>query len=50
MPKRTWIAILIFTAVIINYVDRIALSIASKPIAAEFGFKIGRASCRERVL
>ncbi|RYG98576.1 MAG: MFS transporter [Alphaproteobacteria bacterium] len=36
--KRTWIALLIFTAVIINYVDRIALSIASKPIAAEFGF------------
>ncbi|MCW1411319.1 MFS transporter [Rhizobium sp. 1AS11] len=38
MPKRTWIAILIFTAVIINYVDRIALSIASKPIVEEFGF------------
>lgn len=36
--KRTWIALLILTAVIINYVDRIALSIASKPIAAEFGF------------
>jgi len=36
--RRVWIALLIFTAVIINYVDRIALSVASKPIAAEFGF------------
>ncbi|MEZ2127815.1 MULTISPECIES: MFS transporter [unclassified Sinorhizobium] len=39
MPRRRiWIAILIFTAVIINYIDRIALSIASKSIAAEYGF------------
>ncbi len=38
MAKRTWIAVLIFTAVIINYIDRIALSIASKPIVEEFGF------------
>lgn len=38
MVKRSWIAILIFTAVIINYIDRIALSIASKPIVEEFGF------------
>lgn len=38
MAKRIWIAILIFTAVIINYIDRIALSIASKPIVDEFGF------------
>jgi MFS family permease len=36
--RRSWIALLIFTAVIINYVDRIALSVASKPIVAEFGF------------
>jgi MFS family permease len=36
--RRAWIALLIFTAVIINYIDRIALSVASKPIAAEFGF------------
>jgi MFS family permease len=35
--RRIWIALLIFTAVIINYIDRIALSVASKPIAAEFG-------------
>ncbi|MGV1947626.1 MULTISPECIES: MFS transporter [unclassified Agrobacterium] len=38
MAKRSWISILIFTAVIINYIDRIALSIASKPVAEEFGF------------
>jgi MFS family permease len=36
--RRIWIAVLIFTAVIINYIDRIALSIASKSIAAEYGF------------
>ena len=36
--RRGWIALLIFSAVIINYIDRIALSIAAKPIVAEFGF------------
>lgn len=36
--RRAWVALLIFTAVIINYMDRIALSVASKPIVAEFGF------------
>lgn len=36
--RRAWIALLIFTAVIINYIDRVALSVAAKPIAAEFGF------------
>ena len=36
--RRGWVALLIFTVVIINYIDRIALSIAAKPIAAEFGF------------
>jgi MFS family permease len=36
--RRAWIALLIFTVVIINYIDRIALSVAAKPIAAEFGF------------
>jgi ACS family glucarate transporter-like MFS transporter len=36
--RRGWIALLIFTAVIINYIDRIALSVAAKPIVAEFGF------------
>src|SRR5437868_4581709 len=36
--RRGWIALLIFLAVIINYIDRIALSVAAKPIVAEFGF------------
>ena len=36
--RRGWIALLLFTVVIINYMDRIALSVASKSIAAEFGF------------
>ena len=36
--RRIWIALLIFLAVIINYMDRIALSIAAKPLVAEFGF------------
>ena len=36
--RRGWIALLIFTIVIINYIDRIALSVAAKPIVAEFGF------------
>lgn len=36
--RRAWIALLIFTAVVINYIDRIALSIAAKSIVAEFGF------------
>lgn len=34
--RRAWIALLIFTLVIINYIDRVALSVAAKPIAAEF--------------
>lgn len=34
--RRIWIALLIFLAVIINYMDRIALSVAAKPIVAEF--------------
>jgi ACS family glucarate transporter-like MFS transporter len=36
--RRGWIALLIFLAVIINYMDRIALSVAAKPIIDEFGF------------
>jgi ACS family glucarate transporter-like MFS transporter len=35
--RRGWIALLIFSVVIINYIDRIALSVAAKPIVAEFG-------------
>lgn len=34
--RRAWIAVLIFTLVITNYIDRVALSVAAKPIAAEF--------------
>ena len=36
--RRAWIAALLFTAVIINYMDRIAFSVASKQVVAEFGF------------
>ena len=36
--RRGWVVLLIFTIVIINYMDRIALSVASRPIATEFGF------------
>ncbi len=34
--RRAWIAALIFMAVVINYIDRIALAVAAKPIASEF--------------
>ncbi|SAL52090.1 MFS transporter [Caballeronia peredens] len=34
--RRGWIAVFLFTLAMINYMDRIALSIAAKPIAAEF--------------
>ena len=36
--RRGWIALLLFAVVIINYMDRIALSLASKSIAIEFSF------------
>jgi MFS family permease len=36
--RRGWIGLLLFAVVIINYMDRIALSVASKSIAIEFGF------------
>jgi MFS family permease len=35
--RRGWVALLIFAVVIINYMDRVALSVAAKPIASEFG-------------
>ncbi len=35
--RRSWVALLLFSVVIINYMDRVALSVAAKPIAAEFG-------------
>ncbi|KUZ38067.1 MFS transporter [Burkholderia territorii] len=37
MPyRRGWIALFLFSLSMINYMDRIALSIAAKPIASEF--------------
>jgi len=35
--RRGWICLFLFTLAMINYVDRVALSVASKPIAEEFG-------------
>jgi len=35
--RRVWISVFLFTLAMINYVDRVALSVAAKPIAAEFG-------------
>lgn len=35
--RRAWVALLLFCVVLINYMDRVALSVAAKPIAAEFG-------------
>jgi ACS family glucarate transporter-like MFS transporter len=34
--RRGWIGLFLFTLTMINYIDRIALSFAAKPIAAEF--------------
>lgn len=37
MPyRRGWIAVFLFSLAMVNYMDRIALSIAAKPIAEEF--------------
>jgi ACS family glucarate transporter-like MFS transporter len=35
--RRGWISLFLFTLAMINYIDRVALSIASKPIAEHFG-------------
>jgi len=35
--RRGWIGLFLFTLAMINYVDRVALSVAAKPIAEEFG-------------
>jgi MFS family permease len=37
MKRRYWIFVLMFLLATINYVDRIALSVSSTPIAQEFG-------------
>jgi ACS family glucarate transporter-like MFS transporter len=34
--RRVWIGLFLFTLVLINYMDRVALSVAAKPIAAAF--------------
>ena len=36
-PGRLWICVFLFTLTLINYTDRIALSVAVTPIATEFG-------------
>jgi MFS family permease len=35
--RRGWISLFLFTLAMINYIDRVALSVAAKPIAEEFG-------------
>jgi hypothetical protein len=35
--RRGWICVFLFTLTLINYTDRVALSVSAKPIAAEFG-------------
>jgi MFS family permease len=37
MKRRYWIFVFMFLLATINYVDRVALSVSSTPIAAEFG-------------
>ena len=34
--RRVWICVFLFTLTLINYTDRVALSVAAKPIAVEF--------------
>src|SRR5579863_7201598 len=35
--RRLWICVFLFTLTLINYTDRVALSVAVKPISIEFG-------------
>jgi len=35
--RRIWICVFLFTLTLINYTDRVALSVAAKPISTEFG-------------
>ncbi len=35
--RRHWVYVALFTLIAINYIDRVALSVAAKPIAIEFG-------------
>jgi len=34
--RRAWVCVFLFTLTLINYTDRVALSVAAKPIASEF--------------
>ena len=43
MPKRSFIALFLFTLTAINYIDRLALSMAAKPVAAGVPFVAGAA-------
>src|ERR1035441_8379512 len=36
IPKRGFIALFLFSLTAINYIDRLALSMAAKPVAEEF--------------
>src|SRR3954451_21669698 len=35
--RRLWVCVLLFTLTTINYTDRVALSVAAKPVSVEFG-------------
>ena len=35
--RRLWVCVFLFTLTTINYTDRVALSVAAKPVAVEFG-------------
>ncbi|HLB96925.1 MAG TPA: MFS transporter, partial [Acetobacteraceae bacterium] len=35
--RRVWILVFLFTLTTINYADRVALSVAARPISVEFG-------------
>ncbi|MEO8631424.1 MAG: MFS transporter, partial [Betaproteobacteria bacterium] len=35
--RRGWISVFLFTLAMINYVDRVALSVAAKAVSTEFG-------------
>jgi MFS family permease len=35
--RRGWVLVFLFTLTTINYADRVALSVAAKPISIEFG-------------
>jgi ACS family glucarate transporter-like MFS transporter len=37
MNRRLWVCVFLFTLTTINYTDRVALSVAAKPVSIEFG-------------